>query len=532
MKPLSSHWADIAATRIVHQRGEKDSYTVASGITPSGKVHVGNFREVVTVDLVARALKDLNKKVRFIYSWDNFDTFRKVPKNIPSPESFAQHLREPIARIPDPWDKSKTYAQGRIDEFEHELTQLGINPEYLYQESLYAKSEYAQNIRTALENKEKIRTILNEHRTTPLAKDWLPTVVYCSSCNKDEMDYQTYEGGWNYRYRCSNCSLEETIKINQTKNLKLIWRVDWPMRWHHEQVDFEPGGKDHSSQGGSFDTGRTIIKEIWNSIAPNYLQYDFVAIKGGSGKMSSSTGELLTLSDLLKVYEPQIIRWIFASHRPNHDFSIALDEDVIKIYEEFDKARELFSGKTIEQVASKRVTAYRALVFSQIQDQTHKNSTTTAMPSFRLLCNQLQFCNHDLKRTFKKYYKDNKKYNLNYAAFEQRAIRANHWIKHHAPESFKYTLRTKAIEITLSDKQQQAIAALKGLILEIDLEKIETKQLNQLIWERAIRLISCESNDAFQAFYQALIGRDQGPRLPGFLKEIGKEKVVELLDIK
>jgi lysyl-tRNA synthetase class 1 len=81
-KPRTPHWADIAAMRVIKERGDKETYVVASGITPSGTVHVGNFREVVTVAFVAKALEDLGKKVRFIYSWDNFDTFRKVPKNL------------------------------------------------------------------------------------------------------------------------------------------------------------------------------------------------------------------------------------------------------------------------------------------------------------------------------------------------------------------------------------------------------------------------------------------------------------------
>ena len=44
------HWADFAADRIIRQNGDKESYTLASGITPSGVVHFGNF-ETITVDL-------------------------------------------------------------------------------------------------------------------------------------------------------------------------------------------------------------------------------------------------------------------------------------------------------------------------------------------------------------------------------------------------------------------------------------------------------------------------------------------------
>ena len=29
---------------------------------------------------------------------------------------------------------------------------------------------------------------------------------------------------------------------------KLVWKVDWPMRWKHEGVIFEPAGEDHHSK--------------------------------------------------------------------------------------------------------------------------------------------------------------------------------------------------------------------------------------------------------------------------------------------
>ena len=82
-KPLTSHWADRTAFKIVKEKGEKELYTLASGITPSGVVHVGNFRELVTTELVGRALKSLGKNTRFIFSWDDYDVFRKIPQNIP-----------------------------------------------------------------------------------------------------------------------------------------------------------------------------------------------------------------------------------------------------------------------------------------------------------------------------------------------------------------------------------------------------------------------------------------------------------------
>ena len=64
--PYFSHWADVAARRTIQAHPESKRFTCAAGITPSGVVHIGNFREVITVELVARALRDAGVEARFI----------------------------------------------------------------------------------------------------------------------------------------------------------------------------------------------------------------------------------------------------------------------------------------------------------------------------------------------------------------------------------------------------------------------------------------------------------------------------------
>ena len=88
------HWADQTAEKIIRERGDLDLYTCASGITPSGTVHIGNFREIISVDLVVRALRSRGKNVRFIYSWDDYDVFRKVPKNMPKSKELENYFIE------------------------------------------------------------------------------------------------------------------------------------------------------------------------------------------------------------------------------------------------------------------------------------------------------------------------------------------------------------------------------------------------------------------------------------------------------
>lgn len=526
LSPLTPHWADQTAVRVVAQKGDKNSYTVASGITPSGVVHFGNFREVITVDFVARALRDRGKDVRFIYSWDNFDTFRKVPKNVPNPEAFMPYLRRPIARIPDPWGQEKSYASSRIKLFENELKRVGIAPIYFYQEQKYAAGEYAENIRKALESKDKIAEILNRFRKEPLAAEWLPTSIYCSKCQSDNTSEEKYLGAWDYSYKCADCGNSETVDIRKSSNIKLAWRCDWPMRWSYEKVDFEPGGKDHSSEGGSYDTAKDIVKVVWQQDPPVYLQYDFVSIKGGAGKMSSSSGELVTLSEVLEIYTPQMVRWIFAGQKPNRDFSIAFDEDVIKTYEEFDKCEKMALSAPPEKLGSWPVVR-RAYELSNIEADLPK--TAPFRPAFRDLCSRLQITGEDINRVYERFYSHLGLSEQEKKLFDDRAVCALNWLKNHAPEQFRYSLRRERKICAENELQVSALKLLKSIISEPRFAKMEAEQLNQELYDRIIKGIPIDAKDFFKSVYQTLVARDQGPRLPSFLKEIGQDKLMELL---
>jgi len=123
--PLLCHWADQMAEKIIREKGDLDSYTCASGITPSGTVHLGNFREIITVDLVVRALRDRGKNVRFIYSWDDYDVFRKVPANMPDPEILEKYLRYPITEVPDTTNRNENYARHHEVDIETQLPRVG-----------------------------------------------------------------------------------------------------------------------------------------------------------------------------------------------------------------------------------------------------------------------------------------------------------------------------------------------------------------------------------------------------------------------
>ncbi len=518
-RPRSVHWADINADKIIREKGEKELYTCASGVTPSGTVHIGNFREIISVELVVRALREKGKHVRFIFSWDEYDVFRKVPKNMPEQELLQTYLRKPITIVPDTTGRYENYAQANEKVLEQLLPIVGVEPEYIYQAENYRSSVYAQGIRTSLEHRDEIRTMLNEHRSTPLPEDWWPVSVFSTFTDKDTTTVLAWDGKWEVTYRCEETGNVETVDLRTTSAVKLPWRVDWPMRWVYEGVDFEPAGKDHHSEGGSFDTSKNVVK-VFGGEAPVTFQYDFIRIKGRGGKISSSSGEVISLSDVLEVYPPEIIRYLFVSTRPNAEFAISFDLDVLKIYEDYDKCERIYFGmQTISE--KKRAKARRIYELSQVHGVPDKVPYQIPL---RHLCNLLQSNNGDIEATVASL-SDVEAQQL--PRLRNRCECALNWIRNFAPEDFRFSLNSpEEVNVVLDDAEKAAFTALAHEIERIDehTEKSMAEAIYTVAHDHAV-----EPSTFFIRAYQILVGKDKGPRLAGFIMLCGKDKLLPIL---
>ncbi|MCL1993277.1 MAG: lysine--tRNA ligase [Spirochaetes bacterium] len=535
----AAHWADETAAKIIFEKGEKPFYTCASGITPSGTVHIGNFREIISVDLVVRALRDLGRNVRFIYSWDNYDVFRKVPKNMPKIEELEKFLRFPITLVPDPWEQESSYARHHEVEVESSLPLVGIFPEYLYQADRYRAAAYAPGIRKALENRLALKGILDKFRDEDhkIQGDWWPVSAFCGNCNKDETDIAGWDGEWVLSYNCNACGHKASVDIRNAKEIKLSWRIDWPMRWEYEKVDFEPAGKDHHSHGGSFDTARLVCKEVYQWEAPVTFRYDFIGIKGSVGKISSSSGVVVTLADLLKVYTPDLVRYLFAGTRPNTEFTVSFDLDVIKTYEDFDKTERI----AWKMEAAKDDAAYRRerRIYELSQAGVAADGKTLPLEGsapfqipFRHLGNLIQIADGDVEKALA----DLSRLDGGAPAAEQlpavraRALCAKYWVENCAPEEFRFRLRPpgEVAGLVFSASEKAALDFLRDdVIAKLD-GFPDDKACSQAVYDVA-RKAGIDSKELFRVAYNALIGKDQGPRLANFLRSIGKERLLGIL---
>lgn len=522
-----AHWSDEIAQKIIDTFPDREKYVCAAGITPSGMVHIGNLRDVITSELVVRALKDKGKNAELIWSWDDYDRFRKVPKDIP-PE-YEKYLGLPLTKIPDPFGCHDSYARHREVGLEGALPQIGIDARIIRQSEMYEKNAYFELMKTALQKRKEIAKILfsmkAQEKTKEDIENYYPFNVYCGKCGKDTTWITNYDGNNLVTYECS-CGFSETVDISKKNIGKLAWRVDWPMRWKYENVSFEPAGRDHSSAGGSADISPLIAREIFNIEPPVYQGYEWNGITGGTHKMSGSTGEGFTTEMLLEIYEPEIIRWFFTRVKPEQKFDFALNDQIIKNYSEWDEFLKKAKEGALDEDQE------RVLELSQISSD--KNPEPGSV-SFRQLASFAQIAkgNVEILKTII----ENAGAKISERDIKERLPRAIAWTENYAPEEYRIKLLEKPNVEFFESIQDETRENIIKLVANID-DNWSIEGLTNLIYDipKKDGLNEQETKTAqrefFKLLYRLLCDKDTGPRLPVFLMAIGRDKTKKLISIE
>jgi lysyl-tRNA synthetase class 1 len=520
-----THWADSIASNLISSNPKQKKFVCAAGISPSGIIHIGNFRDIITSDLVCRALRDKGYDAKLIFSWDEYDRLRKIPKGVP--EEFTKYLGMPLADVPDPYKCHKTYARHFQTPFEESIPELGIPINFIYQAEKYKKNEYYEGIKTAMQKRKQIAEMLAKFKTQGMTKkemdEYYPLQVYCEKCNRGTTTkIIDYDGEDKVIYKCE-CGHKETADISKKNIGKLDWKVDWPMRWKHEGVNFEPGGEDHATPGGSFDVSSKIAKQIYGIEPPYFQGYGFVGVEG-TYKMSGSKGTGIAPKDLLEIYEPELLRWLFTRVNPTKTLTLFFDSQIIRQYDEFD--REVLKYKENKLSPSEK----RALEFANINP---KKPLVQERVPFRQIGSFGQVAQGNFKELKNIYERIGEKYPD--VILKQRLIKSQNWIDKFALE-FKIHVRDKPNNPyykNLTKEEREQINKFKNEFEKYwNLEDLTTfvyaipKKPGMTEDEKKVK-----QRGFFKNVYQMLIDADTGPRLPTFLLALGKEKVKKLLTI-
>jgi lysyl-tRNA synthetase, class I len=341
--------------------------TCASGISPSGPVHLGNLRELMVPHLVADEVRRDGAPCRHILSWDDYDRLRRVPAGLP--EEFAEHIGRPLTGVPDPCGDHANWAEHFKEPLRQALDKLGIRVTEISQTQMYTSGAYLEPIIVAMRRRADIGAVLARYQTRrgepddddePQTAVYYPFRPYCRSCGRDDTTVIAYDDQTTeITYTCACGVVEGPVPIARVAG-KLAWKVDWPMRWAYEHVTFEPAGADHASPGSSFTVGGELVAEIFGGEMPLHFGYAFVGTSGsaGSSKMSGSRGGAPTPADALEIFEAPLLRWLYARRRPEQAITLAFDAEVGRVYDEWDALTRRVAEGTAEPPA--RVVYARA----------------------------------------------------------------------------------------------------------------------------------------------------------------------------
>jgi len=517
------HWSKKIALDVVARHPNVKEYVVASGISPSGSIHIGNYREFITNYYVGKALKALGKKVKMIHSWDNFDRLRKVPKNVAAATTgFEQHIGKALSDIPNPFGDG-SYAEHFQNEFQVALDELQMNEipfSVKSQYDLYKTKTYAKQIIHALKHRKQIYDIITSFKTQDgdegERETYYPIQIYCHTCGRDSTKIVSCSADCeSIEYKCACDGKTHTVKISDSDNIKLAWKIDWPMRWKHEGVHFEAAGIDHHSDGGSFDVCSRICREIYDHEPPMSVCYAWVGIKGiSSGNMASSTGVNITPETCLAIYEPEIIRWLYAKYDFGASFDFGFDDTITRHYMEFDRGVQKFIGK--EEMEDYDRTVFELCLF--------ENTKSANQVSFGTLATVAPLANFDHALVEKM---------LNTKVDAQRTQKVKFWLENYAPDKIYKLLGSfnKKFFDTLDTNEKATLAKLKEFLQTTRTEKDIQEFLYQIINnpDAPKKENIAAQQRYFKIFYNMLFGRDDGPRLYLYLAVADKQKYLQWL---
>jgi lysyl-tRNA synthetase, class I len=506
MGKKGTHWADRLAEQIIRKRGAK--HLVQIGVSPSGPIHVGFLRETILGDVLRRALMDAGAEARLVLFVDSMDPLRKLYPFLE--ESFEKYIGKPLCDIPDPYGKEASYADAFLKPFVHSLNQLGLEIEIVRSEEKYRSGFFTQQITQVLDAKDKIAEIIREVSGRDLSGDWMPVNVVSPLTGRITgnriLNYDTSKTIIEFEDDEGN---EGSIDYSEG-GAKLPWRIDWPARWNALGVTVEPFGKDHSSPGGSYDTGKRMVREIFGTDPPEPVPYEWINLKG-QGAMSSSKGIAISIGDIVDVVPPEVLRYLIIRERPNAAIDFDPANKLIQIVEEF----ENLERRILRPEGEVNEVKKRSYELSRIRPEEER---IPAEIPFRLLSTLIQVAVGDEENLKNVLVRTGYAGELDrWAQVQQLVEYAGRWLERFAPEEAKMPLSKEvpAVAMDLAGNQKEFLRKLADYLEE----DRTAEEIHQKIYDLATEL-ELKGPEAFRAVYLSLIGKERGPRAGFFLASL------------
>ena len=502
--------ADEVITR--HPEGE---ILVSSGVSPSGKYHVGTLREVLTADAILLILRERGRKVRHLHFVDDLDGLRKVPVGVPA--EFSKYLGIPVCDVPAPDGSGQSYADYYLSDFVSNIGRLGIDMEVVRSHEKYRAGWFVPSIEKALKNISKARQILENVSGHKLGEEYSPIQVNEEGYLKKRPFVAIDEKNKTIRYLDKDGEEKETSYAKG--EVKLDWRLDWPARWWQLSVNVEPFGRDHATKGGSYDTGAFLVRDIFGGEAPLPVPYNFINRAGETKKMSKSAGNTVTITELLEVLPPEIIRFFVLRFPPQKQLYFDQTDGVVRLIDEY-----------AELLAKPDKTSKDKLLLEIAAGPIGEN-TISNIP-FSHLVASYQASLKDADKTLEVISRTE---HADVAGAQAETIKKelayiNNWLDKWAPDDIKFELRKEINAAEFSDAEKEFLQTLAQKIEQAP-KAADGEWFHKAIYDLKDE-VGMEPKAIFGTLYRALIGKTSGPRAGWFLSILPRDWLIKRLELK
>lgn len=515
------HWADVEAKKVI----ERDApYRIATGITPSGHIHVGNMREILTGDTVYRALVDKGHDAVLYYIADSFDPLRKVYSFLD--DSYSAYVGQPISEIPCPCGNHDSYADHFLEPFLRAVSDLGIHPEVKYVHRMYGDGQYYDATRKVIEEKDNVREIIGRITGRELPDHWFPYTPKCAACNTFANTRVTDYSDPHVSYECA-CGARGKADI-RTDDGKLPWRIEWPARWYHLSINCEPFGKDHAAAGGSYETGKEIMEKVLGGDAPHPVIYEWIQLKG-KGAMSSSKGVVVSAVDMLKMTPPEVLRFLVMRVDPPRHIDFDPGFGILNLVDEYDRYEELYFGAREEGTDAEN--RKRIFELSQVDPARPMSEGYVRQVPYRHMVSLVQIDpgSDEVIARLKRTEKLEDLSEREFARIDKRLRCARFWVENYAPDAVRFSLQSRFQPSMIEGMDEVDRRIISELLCELDDVSWAADELHAACYNVKERL-GISPKKVFRSLYQLLLDQPRGPRLGYFLSTLSRDFVRERLE--
>ncbi len=506
------HWADVIAKELTETC---EHPLIATGISPTGIIHVGSLREAITGESVRSAVEGLGKDARLIYLIDSFDPLRRCYDFLP--KEYEKYVGMPICRIPCPCGKHDNYAHHFVQPFLDAVDSLGVKCEIIWTHELYEQGKFAKAIDLTFQKRQQVIQILNEVSGKEANPNYAPYNPLCEKCGCFASPiFDTYEYPY-VEYRCK-CGHHGKVDITKGEG-KLTWRCEWPAKWFIFGTSAEPFGKDHAAAGGSYDTGKRIAREIFGIEPPLPIPYEFVQLKG-IGQMHKSLGSPVTGMDAIMMTPPEVLNYLFLRVNPNKAIDYDSGLGTLDMADEYDRMERLYFNREFTEAEDNSVRAYEIAQHNNVPEQ------LPLQISYRHLVNVVQMTDDfdGVLKVLGRTEDMSKASELDLKRIERRVACVRYWLNGFAPEMVKFSVCSAVPDgLELNADQKKLFSELATSMADCSWD---SKTINDMI-TAAGKSSPMGTKGAFKAVYAVLINKSAGPRLGPFLASMDRAFVVD-----